>query len=552
MPVDSDAREFLAGLEREHRGSSAVNERTRVVTEQLVAAIQANHRANASGAGVGYNGGQITRLNQYWVPAHSSPDGAIAQHGSLLLARARDLERNNELASAAVDRIVENVLGPSGFDLNAAARIGEEELEDFNKEADDFWELYCDEYIDFEGELSFADMQELQLRETVTAGACIVLEVHDPDPSRLVPICFQLLEVEQMDDSQDRPATAKGNRIRGGIELNEKNRRVGYWLFGEHPNETQWGLGVTSKFYPASRVNYFYHPRRARQKRGVTWFATPIQRIRDLLWYLENELTASAVGALLTAVIKTEAGSGPSAAGLSLPGGLPSTDPYGNYLEALGPATIARIRPNESIEQIKSERPNNGAGPWTDLMVGLICMGLGPSRLALTKDYRGTTYSGARGNELADRKLWRKLQRWNARPWSKIRRRVIAQGIALGKFRTVTPDQFMRNPILYGMTQVHAPGWDWVDPTKEVLADLMAIAGGLENYTTVHARRGSDVRSFGRQRVNELKYFEKIGLKVANPLALATMLLQITQSEPGQQVNQPAEDKEEDGDDAEK
>lgn len=492
--VSDPAYSFLAGLAAEHREAERIKVRSQDVR------------------GGGYEGGRVTRLNQHWQPSHRSADAAIGENASLLLARSRDLVRNEPVAEAAMSRIVENVIGPEGLDLDASARVGDDLDDEFNAEADAKFMAWCESEADASGHGSMADLQELMLREVGEGGEVLILEVADRTKGRTVPIAFQLLEAEQLDAGKDRPAGTQGNEIRRGVELDGAGRPVAYWIFDRHPNDYQLGKYADSVRVPAERVIHLFYRRRARQSRGVSWFATVIRTLKDLGWYTENELQASAIGALFAAVIKSDSGAGGQAMGLAPPDGAEETDDDGNYFEDLGPGIVARLKPGESIETVKSDRPNSGAEPWINLILQLVALGLGMSRLALLKDYRGINYSGARGNELADRKYWRRLQRWFARPLLEMRRRWLKQAVALGVVKSISPQQLQADPQRWMAATVQAPGWEWVDPVKEMEADREAIKARLLTFKDAFSRRGKDWRAEFRQMKVEGAYGEELEL----------------------------------------
>lgn len=502
--MSQDPSEYLSQLGREHRRQAALDARTQKI------------RAHVSVPRAGYDAGKVTRLNQYWMPPGQSADAAVAENAALLLSRARDLVRNDAAASAAVDRIVENVIGALGMDLDAEAIAGigadgVEEFEDaYNVEADDQWKTWCAREATFE-QMTFADLQEVALREVVEAGEVLLLECANQDPARTAPICWQIIEAEQLDEQRDRPRGDKQTEIRRGIELDAQRRPLHYWLYDANPFDVQTSSrNWQSKAYPASRVLHLFRRKRSGQTRAASWLAPVIRALKDMGWYIENEMQSSAIGALFAAVIKSEAG---GQGGLGLASSDDEQDDDGNYFENLAPGIIARLKPNESVEQVQSVRPPSAADPWINLILQLISMGLGMSRLALTKDYRGISYSGARGNELADRRTYRRLQQWFAPYLVDMRIRWTRQAIALGRLKSVGPREYLRDPQHWLRINARNPGWDWVDPTKEVATDAAAISAGLDCHKNRMAGRGLDLFDTWRQLKRERALRARLGLQ---------------------------------------
>lgn len=510
-----DPQAYLAQLEREHREQAALAARSQKVRAHGVPRATVHPRG-------GYDGGRVTRLNQHWLPPAQSADGAIAATGEVLLRRARDLVRNVDVANAAIDRIIENIIGPMGIDLDsevvreAASADGVQEFEDaFNLEADELWRQYCESGEATADGLTFVDLEELILREVIEAGQCFVIESADDDPARIAPIYWQLAGPEQLDGSKDQGRGRQQNEIRNGIEFDAKDRPVAYWLFTSDPHDSHAPLSEASQRYPASRVQHIYRKKRHGQSHGVTWFAPVVRSIKDLDFLLDNMLKTEQVRSLFAAVIKSDAVAGPGGIGLQPEAGQETTDEDGNQFTDLAPGIVARLRPGDSVDTVQSGQAAGAAEPWINLLLQLIGMGLGLSRLALTKDFRGISYSGARGNELADRRGYRRLQTWFSPYLTYMRRRWTQQVIGLGKLRSVRPRDLLEQPSKWLRISARPPGWDWVDPTKEVATDREAIAAGLDCHKNRMAMRGLDLLDTWRQLAKEKRLQAKLGLKLS-------------------------------------
>ncbi|HEY1068402.1 MAG TPA: phage portal protein, partial [Pirellulales bacterium] len=289
--TDPDAltRSFLARLEQEHRG-------------------QENLRARTTAVRAGIKGGQVNRLNKNWQPARQSANRAL-KDSPLLLARARDLAWNEPYVGAAIEEIAKNVVGCG---IQSAAAVASDDPDgfddEFNSEADLAWQDWADNWCDATGEMTFDELLAVLLKEVVEAGEVFLLEINDPNPERPVPMAFQVVEPEQLDESRDRVAGPGVNKIDRGIEFDAQGRRVAYYFYDEHPDEAP--ALTKSTRYPAERVIHLYRPRRANQSRGATWLHLLIQTLKDMGWYLENELQGSAVAALFTVLIKRANGAG--------------------------------------------------------------------------------------------------------------------------------------------------------------------------------------------------------------------------------------------------
>ena len=72
-----------------------------------------------------YEAGEVNRFNDDWTPINEDTENADKTQRDLIKARARYLERNSDIANAAVGGIVRNVVGVG---IKPQARTPSEDL----------------------------------------------------------------------------------------------------------------------------------------------------------------------------------------------------------------------------------------------------------------------------------------------------------------------------------------------------------------------------------------------------------------------------------------
>ncbi len=460
-----------------------------------------------------YRGGAVSRLNKDWIPSHRSGDLAIRENWDLLTSRIRDLFRNEPTIKNARRSLLKYCIG-TGIQSYAAVKLNRDDYDDdFNDEADDEFEMWENDEADAEGILSWPEMQALHFSEVCGTGESLLLKCSDDSPGRSIPLCYQILEAEQLDRTKEWPAGTNSdgtprNRCARGIELDAKNRPVFYWIYDAHPYDTfqAGGVGSKSKRIPAARVIHSYLKERPSQTAGVTWFGANVQTTRDLDWYIGNELTAAAIGALLTLIIKRKHGSGQ---GVGFMGPGDSTDQFGNDEVKLGPGLIANIGADDDIKVAESTRPNRDAAPFLKLIMMLQGMGVGLSYLRMTGDYSQSSYTSARAAHLDDQAFFVCLQDWFGRSVvRKVRQEHSRQAAAYGLYENVTPRQFANKQRRYLALDLQPPGREQLDPEKETDSAIKRIDSGLSTRKIECGLRGDHWRRILRQRMREVK-FEK-------------------------------------------
>lgn len=454
-----------------------------------------------------YKGGEINRLNKTWLPDNFSGDSAVGEGWELLTRRIRDLQRNDPSIIALRRALVDHIVG-TGIVTTANVMIAGELEEEFNSQSDDEFEWWAENEADLEGRLALQEIERQAFSEMLDSGEALMLRCQSDDPSRTVPLCYQALEAEQIDASQDWPAGADRLRCVRGIELDGANRPVAYWLFDAHPSDPHV-LTSTSRRVPADRVLHMISPGRPSQTRGISLYSSITQSAWDLDNYLGAELTAANIGALFTMVHKTKH---PTAAFGFVGDGSDSstTDDYGNPKARLGRGIVCQVGAEDTVEQIEPKRPSKDARVFVDLLMMLVAMGGNVSPYRLTRDYRGTTYVAGRCARMDDTAAFQPLQGFVGRQFSvPIRRQWTAQAVAYGVLNTVSARIYRMARRRWDRLLIQPPGVPQIDPEKETDSDIAGINAGFETLESVCARRGTNWRKVILQRKREIEFERK-------------------------------------------
>lgn len=455
-----------------------------------------------------YRGAQLTKKNASWQPDHVSGDAAIDDSYDMLLRRIREMGRDDAVIKASKRAITDHVIGTGILAFADALKVdsNDEYDDDFNDASDQWFERWSERrHCDIEGRFSFEEMQAKQWNEMMESGEALWLKVDDDSPGRSVPLAYQMLESEQLDSSKDWSAGDETSfECRRGIEYDFLGRPQFYWLFDVHPYDGRphHASVVESRRVPASRVIHTYLPNRTSEHRGVTWF-TNLQSAKDLDWYLGNELTSAAIGALFSVAIQRKNGSGSGT-------GLGGSDSAGNSTVKLGAGIIADIGADDDIKPIESRRAARDSKPFIDLILQNQSMSVGISRLRLTKDYSESSYTSARAAHLDDQSFFLPLQgfaRGNfVRP---IREEHQRQAVASRLIKGMSPRAYMSDVHRLEEFFVQPPGREQLDPEKETDAARERIKIGVSTWAEECAKRGRPFRRVVRQLAREHKIWKR-------------------------------------------
>ena len=463
-----------------------------------------------------YQGAESNRLTGSKRPRNQSADSELLGPFGADAARAwaRSFVRDNAYACGVVETIATAVVGCGIHAQSMVEDIDGNDVEQINDARDKAWSEFC-EVCDINGELNFAEIQFLALREIVESGEVLIRMRSVRMENRPVPLALEMIDADRLALDRDTWAYREtGNRVIRGVEMDERGKPLGYWIYPEHPNSPYIAKNTTPVRVPADEILHLYRKDRVGQSRGVTWFAPVLNSIRDLGVYIDNELQASAVASCFTAVIKTD-----SPAGYINPGGdEETTDDYGNSLEYLEPGLVARLKPGESIEGVNPGRPNSGAEPWINLMVRNIGVGVGIGYEKVSRDYSRTTYSSARTAELEDRRRFKRFQRYIiahlCQPvWDRFCEAAasvskLTDGETFPLLSELLDDRRALTPVTW-----QVPEWEWVDPQNEQAASVSAIENNMSTLQRECAKLGINWREVLRQRAKERKAESEYGVQ---------------------------------------
>lgn len=429
----------------------------RAAARRLFARVQLEQTRAYAGAATGRN-------TDGWRTSSTSADTEIAIAGPRLRDRSRDLTRNNPHAAKALSSWVANLVGDG-----IMPRIKDEKL----KKLFDDWQSQCDA----DGQLSFYGLQTLACREMIEAGEVLVRK----RPRRLsdglpVPMQIQVLEADFLDSSKSNEVNPNTNSTTvNGIEFDAIGRRTKYWLYPEHPGNAFATRGIMqSVAVPASDIAHLYEKQRT-QVRGVPWCTPIIRRSKDKDDYDLAEMIrkkmASAVVGVVTGFDEEQKGVAPSV-----------VNSKGEKIETFKPGMIVYANGGKQI-QFNTPASDSGYGDATRISLHAIAAGYRLPYELLTGDLSEVNFSSMRGGLVEFRRLVSMLQ------WQ----------MFIPTFCQRIWDWFVEAAYLAGLypepsypVEWSTPKFEWVDPYKDVLADILAVRAGIRSWQDVVAETGRD------------------------------------------------------------
>lgn len=417
-----------------------------------------------------------------------------------LVHRSRDMERNDPVFAALLDRAVELVVG-DGLRPEPATASRE-----WNDRADELFTAWA-ERCDITGELSFWDSQATLFRSSRRDGDMLALRT-----SRGV---LQFIESERCTNPDNRlNGTAKnGNLLRDGVEIDPAGQRVAYYV-GDYDAE----LGATLTKWTrieARHAMMFSAPKPVSQTRGVPVFAPALVELDRLDMLREATIIAGVVQAFFAAAIKVDQPAGQAtmyrsttraATGAALNGA--------DGVQHMEPGSVFYLQPGESVEAIESKHPSSNAAEFSALMVRLIGAAVGvPPELGLF-DFRQSNFSQSKAlMAFIYRRIRAERERLRIRFGDPVYRWKIAQFIRDGKLEHVADWQ---------RVAWRAPAVPMLDPARELLANRVAIESRQRSPQSVIGDDGRDWREVVDEIAEFERYCEEKGVAIVHTPGAST------------------------------
>lgn len=432
------------------------------------------------GATVGRRGASIRR-------SAADANAITARTLPRLRQGSRDLIRNNPHARRAVEAIVSNTVGTGIHPQFRREGKRHGSLELLAKS-----HLHTTD-CDARGRMTYFGIQSTSLQAVVESGEVLIRRRWRPLSDGIkVPIQFELLEADYLDEGKDMPL-AGGGRIVQGVEHDVKGRRVAYWLFPEHPGSA-YGSGRSERV-PARDIAHIYRADRPGQVRGVPWGAAVMLRVADYADYEDAQLVRQKVAACFAAFVEESFDAGP-------PAGV-TKDAEGRLIDRLEPGMIERLPPGTAI---KFGTPPNveGYGEYADVSLHAIASGWGISYEAMTGDLRGVNFSSGKMGRL---EFERNIDRWQKL-----------------MFYPQLCDRLMRwfleacdliGEDVEGVDVRHiAPAKAMIDPPREWRAEREAVRSGQKTWTQVIRERGRDPVEHFDEYAEDMRMLDDRGIIV--------------------------------------
>ena len=403
----------------------------------------------------------------------TGPNTPIARSLPLLQSRSHNIIRNNAYAWGALDAYVANLVG-----TGIRPKWGNEEIQKLW----DRWVLEADaDEVD-----SFYSLQSLATAGQFAGGEAFGrFRYRRVEDGLSVPLQFQVIESEHLDPAFSR---VNGDRlIKMGIEFDGIGRRRAYHFWRFHPHE-KLTMEINSRVpVPARDVVHMFRRTRPGQLRGVPELTSVILRLYEIDEMQDALLARQKLGQLFGAFVKRKPDADLEEDGPFF-GTQVSMGEGGEQLSEFVPGAIHYLEDGEEITFSTPPDISTSYPEWIRGELHAVAKGAGLTHEQLTGDLKGVNYSSIRAGLLEFRRRAEALQAHML--INQLCRPVAAKwlDVAVMTGKLQLPD-YWKLRAAYLAIDWTAPKWVWVDPLKEITADILEIRAGLAPRSEKAAER---------------------------------------------------------------
>ncbi len=465
-----------------------------------------------------------------WNPHLASADADLLIERNRIVARTRDIARNNGWASGALQRHVDQAIGAQ-FRLSArpdfrALGLGAVWARQWSRHVEAQFRVWANDprfFCDAAERGPLSALLGLMFRQRLVEGEALGLVHWIPRTGFAFATAIQVVDPDRLSNPGGLPDTGS---LRAGVEINRFGAPRAYHIRNTHPLDVlgfrsdrfRWTRVPRRTRWGRARVIHHFEQERAGQTRGKPLLTPILEKLKMLDHYEKTELQAAVVNAIFAAFIESPFDHEMLQDGLASN----SLSEYQTQRKAFHDARqlaldgvrIPTLFPGEAFKFTTAARPNAAFPEFERAALRYVAAALGQSYEQLAQDWSQTNYSSARAALL---EAWKFLT---------ARRDHFVAGVAgpiyglwleeaIDNGTVEMPDgapDFWAAPAAWARARFIGPGRGWVDPVKEATAARLRMEAGLSTLQDEAAEQGRDWEEVLEQRAHEAETIRSLGL----------------------------------------
>ena len=467
-----------------------------------------------------------------WIIDAGDAEDNIDLYSSTLRKRARDLYSGGGLARSGPDTLTTSVVGwgilPKPKIDGAFLGMDDDTREEMERTILREFHLWADNRMcDAARQQDFYGLQSLAFLSMLMSGDVFALFGMKENRRTPYKTTIRLLEADRIctpdsgGDSESR-ATETGGRIIDGVEITFDGEVMRYHIASRSPNASNNSAELTwtaidafgrETGYP--NILHIMTWERPEQRRGVPFVAAEIEQLKQFSRYMNAELAANVVAAMLTVFLTSAEDDGKAGMEDAVNEEEKVTDD--ELKLELAPGAVYDLPPGKDVKSVNPLRSNAQFEAFVNTTITVLASSMGIPKEVLIKKYE-SNYTAARA-ALLD--FWRTVKvyrtRFNAMFNQPIYEQWLSEAVAAGR---INAPGFFDDPAIRqawcGCTWMGA-SMGHVDPLKEVNAARERISNNISTEEQEAAEyNGNDWNAIVRQRHREVEARKELGLGYPN------------------------------------
>ena len=472
-----------------------------------------------------------------WLVDAGNAEDDIDLFSSTLRKRARDLYAGGGLARSGPQSLTTSVVGwgiqPKPKIDGEFLGMTDDEREEAERQIVREFKLWAENAMcDAERQQDFYGLQQLAFLSMLMSGDVFALFGMKENKRTPYQTTIRLLEADRVstpDSSGDSESksTDAGGRIIDGVEINCEGEVIRYHISSRNPNaenddqELTWTpIDAFGKDTGYPNILHVMTYERPEQRRGIPFVAAEIEQLKQFSRYMNAELAANVVSAMLTVFITSQDDDGKLGMEDAVNEEEKVTDD--DFQLELAPGAVYSLPPGKDVKNVNPLRANTQFETFVNTCIMTIASSMGIPKEVLVKKYE-SNYTAARA-ALLD--FWRTVRVYRTRFNSAFNQPVYEQWLseAVANGRINAPGFFDDPAIRQAWCGCMWTGASMghVDPRKEVEAAALRIANNISTQEQEASEyNGNDWAANIRQRKKEMREQAEMA-KIYNPAAVQT------------------------------
>jgi lambda family phage portal protein len=469
----------------------------------------------------------ISRLTAGWTTVPESAESVTYNDLTSLRARSRERKKNDPLARRIGTLFENNVLGAQGVQYQAQVLEDDRPADappqvdtKANQAIETSWKSWGrPENCDASGRANFAEMQRQALSSVIFDGEILVRFLFGFDnPWRFA---IMLHDAEMMDHKLVEKAP-NGNWIKQGVEVDQWNRPVAYWI-KDYKGPRSNGLEIVNRHVripalgqPNGQMLHVFKSDQVGAVRGLPWLSNGLQTMKMLDGYLEAALAAARVGASQVLFFEKD----PGAQGFRGDEEDPET---GDQTINLEPGEANELPAGVRISDWSPKYPHGEMPEFVKVMHRRVGMSAGLSYTSVANDTGDSNFAGARQGLIEERATYKSVQGW----WISS----FCEPIATAWLKQALLSRQILHPLTkrplpadridkFSAHRWAAPRWDWVDPLKDAQAKRLLLEIGATTESAIIRELGLQPDDVLDERQREIEERRKRQIRTTVDVAL--------------------------------